>query len=121
MDKEAIQETAVYVRFGFGAPWICEACPACEGIVKECQQYCPDCGQHISHEDYRKVLETGGVGIETKGGWRRVILDRKLKEEYIRRKLSQIELECDCEDNSIVRIMRDAYIKTCFENEKVKK
>ena len=119
MDKEAIQETAVYVQFG--TPWICKACPACGRRVKNCQQYCPDCGQHISHEDYRKVLKTGGVGIKTKGGWRRVILDRKLKEEYIRQKLSKIELECDCEDNSIVRIMRDAYIKTCFENEKVKK
>lgn len=119
MDKETIQETAVYVQFG--TPWICEACPSCGRRVKDCHQYCPDCGQHISHNDYNKVRSTGGTGIETNGGWRRVIPDRKLKEEYVRRKLSRIELECDCEDNSIVRIMRDAYIKTCFENQKVKK
>lgn len=119
MDKETIQETAVYVRFG--SPWICETCPSCGSILRESPQYCPDCGQHISHADYLKVRSTGGTGIETQGAWRRVIPDRKLKEEYIRRKLSEIELECDCEETSILRIMRDAYIKTCFENQKVKK
>ena len=63
----------------------------------------------------KRILEVGGRRLNITGTWKRIIIDDAVKEAYLRRRLEKIEEECQIEDNPILRIMREAYIKTCFE------
>lgn len=107
------KEAHVYVQNG--SPWISCCCPVCGKTVYSTDKFCVECGQPIMFNDYRRVLEVGGRRLNITGTWKRIIIDDAVKEAYLRHRLEKIEAECQIEDSPILRIMRDAYIKTCFE------
>jgi len=107
------KEATVYVQKG--SPWITCCCPVCGKTVYRSQKFCPECGQALSFNDYRIVSETGGHGIKLPYAWQRIVIGDAVKLEYITRTLKKLEAECQIEDGPILRIMREAYIKTCLE------
>lgn len=107
------KEAHVYVQYG--SPWISCCCPACGKTVYSNDKFCVECGQALKFNDYKRVLEIGASRLKVTGGWKRIVIDDAVKEAYLRRRLEKLEAECQIEDSPILRIMREEYIKTCFE------
>ena len=108
------KEAHVYVQNG--GPWIACCCPVCGKTVYSSNKFCVECGQALMFNDYKRVLETGPSKLKVTGGWKRIFFNDAVKEAYLRRCIEKLEAECRIEDSPILRIMREAYIKTCFEN-----
>lgn len=108
------KEAHVYVQDG--SPWISCCCPACGKTVYSNDKFCVECGQPLMFNDYKRVLEIGGPRkLNVTGRWKRIFIDDAVKEAYFMRRIEKLEAECQIEDSPILRIMREAYIKTCFE------
>lgn len=107
------KQAMVYVQHG--SPWICTCCPTCGKAVYGSQNFCPECGQALAFDDARMVRE-GQRGIKLPPTWQRLILNDAVKAEYLKRQLERLEAECQAEENPILRIMRDAYIKAVLES-----
>lgn len=108
------KEAHVYVQDG--SPWISCCCPACGKTVYSNDKFCAECGQPLMFNDYKRVLEIGGPRkLNVTGRWKRIFIDDAVKKAYFMRRIEKVEAECQIEDSPILRIMREAYIKTCFE------
>lgn len=110
-----VKEAKVFVRVG--SPWICTCCPNCGTSVSSAWGFCAKCGQAMSFEHYRRVQQIGGPESVTRGGvWVEcVATDKKLCKEYFIKKLEELEKQCLVSDeDGTLKIMRDAYLKTCF-------
>ena len=108
------KEAHVYVQDG--SPWISCCCPACGKTVYSNDKFCVECGQPLMFNDYKRVLELGSPRkLNVTGRWKRIFIDDAVKEAYFMRRIEKLEAECQIEDSPILRIMREAYIKTCFE------
>ena len=113
------KETIVYIRNG--SPWITENCPACGTHVYNDDNFCSECGQELSHAHYRMILETGGVGLKMHGGWTQCIPDNEgVNRAVFVRELEKLERICQVhpKDETMLEIMREAYIRNCFGKEK---
>ena len=125
--RDEAKEVRVFVRNGI--PWIDSACPACGISIVPSNKFCPCCGQKLSSKFYYEVLDTGGVDVPTPDNWREILpeefalIKNKLSVENFTRRLKLLEKEFgieefDTKDHSLLRIMRKAYIETCFEEKK---
>ena len=111
MKKEAL----VFVRHG--SPWITTNCPNCGVHIPFDQKFCAECGQEMSYEHYRKISRTGGHGLNMTGEWTQCFPDDGVNREVFIRELENLERICQVhpEDKTMLKIMREAYINTCFE------
>lgn len=113
------KETIVYIRDG--SPWITENCPTCGTHVCRDEKFCSECGQKLSHTHYRQILNTGGVGLKLHGGWTQCLpTDKGVNRAVFVRELELLESICQVnpKDKIMLDIMREAYIRNCFDKEK---
>lgn len=113
------KETIVYVRDG--SPWITEDCPSCGKQVYHDQKFCSECWQELSHAHCRLILGTGGVGLKLYGGWTQCIPGSEgVNRAVFVRELEKLERICQVhpKDETMLEIMREAYIRNCFDKEK---
>lgn len=108
-------ETIVYVRYG--SPWITENCPSCGTHVCHDDKFCSECGQELSHAHFHRISKTGGTGIKMTGTWTQCIPDDGVNREVFIRELEKLERICQVhpKDETMLKIMREAYVKNCFE------
>ena len=112
MKREAI----VFVRHG--SPWITTNCPNCGKHIPFDQKFCSECGQEMSYEHFKKVRQTGGAGLKMTGTWTQCIPDDDgVNREVFIRELEKLERVCQVhpKDETILKIMREAYVNSCFE------
>jgi hypothetical protein len=111
MKKEAI----VFVRHGF--PWITTNCPNCGMHITPDQKFCYECGQKMSYEHFKKISQTGGTGLNMTGAWTQCLPDDGVNREVFIRELEKLERVCQVhpKDETILKIMREAYVNSCFE------
>jgi len=113
MGKPERKEARVFVRHG--SPWIGCVCPCCNHDVSIKDNNCSNCGTPLGFLNYHKVQETGGHGLNLSPKWTEVFIDDEINKTYFITQLKKLERQCRVEDGSILKVMRDAYIKTCFE------
>ena len=107
-----MSEVRIFVRFG--SPWIKAICPKCGnnvGVVK----YCQNCGQELSYNDFNAVLNDGGHNVELPPVWSEIIVNKSLRMQRLVEGLKELERMCNIKEDSILKILRNEYIKTCFE------
>ena len=105
-------EANVYVRYG--SPWICTLCPKCGNNVYESEKYCKACGTQLSFNDFKMAVDIGDSICRTQG-WTRYIPNKMDKMRHFFEELKGLEKAHQIEDTSMVKIMRDAYYKTCAD------
>ena len=112
MKKEAI----VFVRHG--SPWITTNCPNCGEHIPFDQKFCAECGQEMSFKDFHFILITGGRGVKMSYEWTQCLPPHDcVNKEIFIRELEKLERICQVhpKDKTMLKIMREAYINTCFE------
>lgn len=105
-------EAHVYVRYG--SPWICTLCPKCGNPVYESEKYCKECGTPLSFDDFKRVLHSTGNICRT-NEWTRYIPNKMDNLIHFFEELKKLEQAHQIEETSMVKIMRDAYYKTCAD------
>lgn len=113
------QEAIVYVRHG--SPWITTNCPNCGEHVPFDQKFCAECGQELSYKNFHCILNTGGTGIKMGYEWTQCLPhDDGVNKEIFIRELKKLERICRVhpKDETMLEIMREAYIRNCFNKEK---
>lgn len=109
------KEVRIFIKNA--TPWLSAICPGCCKIVYTDQKFCTNCGQELSFIDYRKVLHGGGSSIhKLPRDWTEYIVDDTLNKNAFIQRLEQLEQDChvNSKDSTILKIMRNAYIETCF-------
>lgn len=105
-------EADVYVRHG--SPWICAVCPHCHHTVYQSEQYCKKCGTKLEFNDFLKVSHTHGIKLSS-SEWVRYIPNKMENLKNFLYELKKLEQAHQIEETSMVKIMRDAYYKTCAD------
>lgn len=105
-------EANVYVRKG--SPWICAGCPKCGHAVYPSENYCKECGTKLEFNDFLKVSHTRGPILRSHE-WVRYIPNKMENLKNFLYELKKLEQAHQIEDTSMVKIMRDAYYKTCAD------
>jgi len=105
-------EAHVYVRYG--SPWICTLCPKCGSSVYESEKYCKECGTPLSFNDFKHVLHSD-CDICRTNEWTRYIPNKMDNLRHFVEELKRLEQAHQIEETSMVKIMRDAYCKTCAD------
>lgn len=110
-------EAHVYVqKGGLGNPWLRAVCPKCKCTVYESQKFCPHCGVPLSFNDYETVFNNGYSAIKNKTAeWTRYIPRKTDNIEHFFNELMKLERTHQIEETSIIKIMREAYCKTCAD------
>ena len=111
------KDARVFVRCG-DTPWIAAYCPHCGTRISTEDHFCKNCGQELSFENYNKVSELANLGkIKLTLNWREYFVNEKENQEVFLARLEQLEKEflIDTKENTIVKILRNEYIKTAFE------
>ena len=109
------KEVRIFIKHD--SPWLCAICPGCAKVVYTDQKFCPNCGQELSFIDYLKVRHDGGSSIpKLPRVWTEYIVDDTLNKNAFIQRLEQLEQTCHVnpKDSTILKIMRNAYIDTCF-------
>lgn len=111
--KDEPMEATVYVRIG--SPWIATYCSVCDNAVDNTQAYCHHCGQALSFKRYHHAMEHQSE-IKFDSSWKeyKIGIDEVNKDNFVERLLELEESFC-IKENSILKVMRNAYIKTVFE------
>jgi hypothetical protein len=111
--KDEPVEATVYVRIG--SPWIATYCSMCGNTVHNTQAYCHHCGQALSFKRYHHAMEHQS---ETKltSSWKEynIGVDEVNKDNFVER-LIDLEESFGIEETSLLKVMRNAYVKTIFE------
>ena len=55
-------EVRTFVRHGI--PWICSICPTCSESVCQSENFCKKCGQELSFENFKVVVERDSFQVE---------------------------------------------------------
>lgn len=107
------KEARVFVRFG--VPWVATLCPGCNEKVEPGNNFCAHCGQKLSFGIYRAVLK-GTLKPKRTPEWTEVLPDTEATRKALEQVLIDLEKKyCVPGRNaSILRIMREQYIKTVF-------
>ena len=118
------KDARVFVRCG-DCPWIATYCPNCDTRISPDDHFCKECGQELSFENYHKVRELDRLGkIKLTLNWTEYYVNEEENQSVFLARLEQLEKEflIDTKENPIVKILRNEYVKTAFENkQKVKK
>jgi predicted amidophosphoribosyltransferase len=109
-----MSEVRIFVRND--SPWIKAVCPNCGNDVRY-TEHCPKCGQALSYRYFNTVLDDGGCSIELPPTWSELVIDRRLQIQRFMEGLKDLERMCNIKEDSILKIIRKEYIKTCFEKE----
>ena len=109
-----MSEVRIFVKDD--CPWIKAVCPKCGSNVGV-MNYCKNSGQELSYNDFSAVLDDGGRNIELPSVWSEIIVDKRLQIQRFVKGLKDLERMCNIKEDSILKIMRNEYIKTCFEKE----
>lgn len=105
-------EANVYVRHG--SPWICTVCPKCGSTVYESEKYCKSCGTKLEYNDLKRASSIGS-SIARSQKWTRYVPNKMDNLKHFFNELKKLEQSHQIEETSMVKIMRDAYYKTCAE------
>ena len=105
-------EANVYVRHG--SPWICTVCPKCGKTVYESEKYCKECGTQLEFNDFKMASSIGGSVCKSYK-WTRYIPNKMDNLKHFFKELKKLEESHQIEETSMVKIMRDAYYKTCAD------
>ena len=118
------RDARVFVRCG-DSPWISTYCPNCGKRISADDHFCKECGQELSFENFNKVLELNRLSkIKLTRNWTEYEVNEEDNQSVFLARLEQLEKEflINTKENPIVKILRNEYIKTAFENkQKVKK
>ncbi len=111
--KDEPMEATVYVRDG--SPWIATYCSACGNAVHNTQAYCHHCGQALSFKRYHHAMEHQ-LKVKLTGDWKEYSIedDEVSKDNFVER-LIELEESYGIKETSLLKVMRNAYIKTIFE------
>lgn len=111
--KDEPVEATVYVRTG--CPWIATYCSACGNAVHNTQAYCHHCGQALSFKRYHHAMDHQSK-IKFTSDWKEYsIKDEEVSKDYFVERLIALEESFGIEENSLLKVMRNAYIKSVFE------
>ena len=105
-------EAHVYIRNG--SPWICAVCPECCHTVYPSEKYCKECGTKLEFNDFCIVSHLHDLGPRSTE-WARYIPNKMDNLKSFFDELKKLERNHRIEETSMVKIMRDAYYKTCAE------
>lgn len=107
------KEAHVFVRFG--VPWVATLCPDCNDRVDPDKRFCPNGGLALSFDIFRAVLK-GTLKPKRTTGWTEVVPDTEATRKALEQALVDLEKKyCVPRRNeSILRIMREQYLKTVF-------
>ena len=89
-------------------------CPKCGHIVYPSEKYCKECGTTVEFNDFYTVSHTRGLNIRNPE-WVRYIPNKMENLKNFLYELKKLEKAHQIEDTSMVKIMRDAYYKTCAD------
>lgn len=106
-------EVRTFVRHS--SPWICSICPTCGKSVCQSENFCKNCGQELSFESFNIISKDGGHSFDLPPTWSEIVIDDKIRKMRFMQGLKELERTCNIKDNSILKIMREQFIKTCFE------
>ena len=105
------QEVRIFICDG--SPWISSYCPHCGKRVYMNEKFYNECGQELSFDDYKKVLDDGGCSINLPPDWTEYIVNDELNKIAFVRELRKLEekYRINSED-PMIKILRTEYIKT---------
>lgn len=109
------QEVRIFISHN--TPWLTSYCPHCGKRVYMNENFCKDCGQELSFDDYKKVLNDGGRSFDLPRDWTEFIVNDELNKMAFVKELRKLEEKYRINsDDPMVKILRNEYIKTAVEN-----
>lgn len=66
-------------------------------------------------KNFKVVFKDGGHSFDLPPTWSEIIIDDKIRKMRFMQGLKELERTCNIKDNTILKIMREQFIKTCFE------
>lgn len=111
--KDEPVEAKVYVRHG--SPWIATYCSMCGNAVHNTQAYCHHCGQALSFKRYHYVMDHQSK-VKLTSEWKECNVDSsEINKDTFVERLIELEESFGIEETSLLKVMRNAYVKTIFE------
>ena len=77
--------------------------------------FCADCGQRISFNDFKRIVRAGDQRINLTDEWTECVADSNMCKDYFVRHLAFLEDDCLIEPGDGFKEAREAYLKACFK------